>query len=469
MHKTLKKLIAFSLLMVVSVSYGQVWEAQSYGPTETYAREQVLSNLASNLYVQIESESTSIADSAKGLKATTKTKATTHLPILGAQVDCVAKNTEYSCRGVLKSEQVAPLYREKLLLLSEDLTRVKKALGSMSQSQQEQALAKAINQVDEWYRLREVLVLLSNADAKDLTLSISKHDLMTRLEKSLLQSKSLAHAAKQLVQNIHHNRILVLPATLPDSREVTEFAQAIKVNIETALNGRTTSADRAEFFFEGEYAQHTQGITVNYRLMDRQGSVVAASLVKIAPAAYSHLTTQPKAIDFDQLLHSGYAVSTEFSVQLRTNRGMRDLAFMAGEAVELFIKLNQPGYYYLVGHTKSSLTEKSYVLDLQDAPGNRKFVQYVNADDANRWLSLGEFEVEPPFGVESLQVMAVKDDPVDLIPATQFDGTYYTIAQDVNEGVSKTRGLVKKKKKNSEVKPAEAVLMFTTLPNLTVD
>ncbi|MFC3150088.1 hypothetical protein ACFOEK_03530 [Litoribrevibacter euphylliae] len=469
MYKVLNKLIALSLLVFVSVSYGQTWDAQSFGPTEAYAREQVLSHLASNLYVQIESESVSVADTVKGLKSTTKTKATTHLPILGAQVDCFAKSNEYTCHGLLDSQQAAPLYLQKLTLLSDEIQHTEKAIDSMSQIQQEQALAKAINQIDEWYRLREVLALLSSADAKKASLDVSKHDLMERLQQSVSQSKSLAHAAKQLVKNITQSNILILPATLQSSREVTEFAQAMKVHLESVLGGKTTSLNRAEYYFEGQYAKHGKGITVNYRLVDRQGSVVAARLVRLAPSAFAHLNTQPKAVDFDQLLHSGYAVSSDFSVQLRTNRGMRDLAFMAGESVELFIKLNQPGYYYLVGHTKSNQGEKSYLLDLQDAPGNRKFIQYVNADDANRWMSLGEFEIEPPFGVESLQVMALKNDPMDLIPYTEFDGTYYTIAKSVSEGVSKTRGLVKKKKKASEVNPAEAVLMFTTLPRVVTD
>ena len=120
--------------------------------------------------------------------------------------------------------------------------------------------------------------------------------------------------------------------------------------------------------------------------------------------------------------------------------------------------------FLFIGHTKSTQDEKSYLLDLQDAPGNRKFIQYVNADDANRWIALGEFQIEPPFGIESLQVVAMKQDPLTAIPNTKYDGNYYTISNDISEGVAKTRGLVKKKKKVDKVKPAEAVLMFTTLP-----
>ena len=50
----------------------------------------------------------------------------------------------------------------------------------------------------------------------------------------------------------------------------------------------------------------------------------------------------------------------------------------------------------------------------------RKFINYINQDDANKWLELGEFTIEPPYGVESLQIIACTAD-FDTVPATTFD------------------------------------------------
>jgi hypothetical protein len=448
------------------LAYSLVFEAHSFGETEALAREQVLSSLASSLYVNIESESLSVADSKTGLHSTTKTKVSTHLPVLGASVSCESSGDEYLCHGVLTAEQSAPLYQNKLSELAKAIEDMHSNLSKLGQAQQEKALMKLVNQVDEWYRLRNVTALLGNPT--ELSLSIQKEALMDRLSKSLSLSQSLAHAATRLTDGITFKGVYIQPATLTDSREVTEFAHALKVVMDSVLKTQIASPELAQYFLQGEYSLHGQGMSINYQLTDRWGSVLSANLAHLSPSAYAHLTVKPKAIDFDQLLHSGYAVSSEFNVQLRTNRGMRDLAFSEGETVELYVKLNQPGYFYLIGHTKSDKQEKSYLLDLTDAPGNRKFVQYVNADDANRWIALGAFEIEPPFGVESLQVIAMQRDPLDLVPGNRYDGVYYTISDNISDGVAKTRGLVKKKAQISS-KPVEAVLMFTTLPNPAID
>ena len=114
--------------------------------------------------------------------------------------------------------------------------------------------------------------------------------------------------------------------------------------------------------------------------------------MNLLPESYQGYRTEPLVLDFDKLLHQGYAVSNAFKVQLNTNKGSRNLLFEKGETVELLIKMNRPGYYYLVGHSKNSESEMSYLLELNEAHGDRRFVSYLNADDANKWLSLGPVE-----------------------------------------------------------------------------
>ena len=52
----------------------------------------------------------------------------------------------------------------------------------------------------------------------------------------------------------------------------------------------------------------------------------------------------------------------------------------------------------------------------EEARAPRRFVQFVNADGVNRWISLGEFEIYPPLGLEHLQVIASKEDLVWRLP-----------------------------------------------------
>jgi len=429
----------------------EIYSSQSYGDTEAYAREQVLLNLASNLHVKIESESQSIADSKSGLTSSSKTKAIVNLPVLGAQVDCFPKGIEYTCHGLLNSETSAPLYVSKLTQLKEKILEQANPTQDVTQDVREQSLMNAASLIDDWARYLEVLHFLSPTSAKTLQLNVTKAELLSRLERSQASSESIPHALERFTQGFDYQSVFVFPPRPEQSNEITQFSRFFKASLESRLSGQLVNQQRARFYLRGSYSKTDEGISVHYKLLNKQGDAVDSRIVKLAPQAYQGLQFEPKLIDFDQMLHSGYAVSSDLNVQIRTDQGQSDLAFSLGESIELFVKLNRSGYFYLVGHTKTHGNEKSYLLDLQDAPGNRKFINYVNADDANRWISLGEFEVQPPFGIESLQIIASSKDPVDALPNTSFDGSYYLISNNLKEGLVLTRGLVKKKKKSREI------------------
>ena len=120
------------------------------------------------------------------------------------------------------------------------------------------------------------------------------------------------------------------------------------------------------------------------------------------------------------------------------------------------------GYFYVVGYTQTPNGTLSYLLELQEGIGNSKFVKFVNADDASKWMSLGEFSVEKPFGVESLQVMASNHE-VTTLPSTFYDEAsgYYVISNDIKKALTTSRGL--KKKKSAKDEFSEDVMSFTTM------
>jgi hypothetical protein len=222
----------------------------------------------------------------------------------------------------------------------------------------------------------------------------------------------------------------------------------------------------ADYQYSGQYLVHEQGLRLSYNLIDRDGNTVKAQVVELTPDSYQRFRTTALAPDFDTLLHKGYAVASDFKAQLNTNKGSSQLLFEKGETAQLLVKMNKAGYFYMVGHSKNDEIEISYLLDMNEAGGNRRFIFYINADDANKWVSIGEFEISPPFGVESLQLIASEKDLVNNLPEYNYDNAsgYYVVARNIEEGVEltrKTRGL--KKKKNTLVaETAETVLLFTT-------
>jgi len=120
------------------------------------------------------------------------------------------------------------------------------------------------------------------------------------------------------------------------------------------------------------------------------------------------------------------------------------------------------GYIYIVGYTQTSNGKLSYLLALNEGSGDSQFKMFINADDANRWMSLGTFIIEPPFGIESLQVIASNKN-ITILPYVELDekSGYYIISKDIKKALTTTRGL--KKKISQKAETSEDVLSFTTV------
>ena len=101
----------------------------------------------------------------------------------------------------------------------------------------------------------------------------------------------------------------------------------------------------------------------------------------------------------------------------------------------------------------------------EEARAPRGFVQFVNANDINCWISLGEFKTYPPLGLEHLQVIASKDDLVWRLAKHRFDeeSEFYLVGKDPRGGLVKTQAAKGPKKKKLQKYTAEAVLTYTSL------
>jgi len=94
-------------------------------------------------------------------------------------------------------------------------------------------------------------------------------------------------------------------------------------------------------------------------------------------------------------------------------------------------------------------------------------VRRVDADAANQWQAVGQFTVEPPVGLEAVQVIATTESPERALPPAKFDPArkLYLVGTNPGDSVERTRGLVLVNMSGASATGAigEAVLYFTTL------
>jgi hypothetical protein len=460
-----QKLPFILLCLISNIVQATILTGEGYGKNMEAARNEALATLASSIFVQIDSSSQSYQDSKGEESFNISSRSSTSLPLFGLAFDCYAKGDQFFCIASMDSTRALPLYLQKINELRANLDERMARVDGLPKAQRYSQLQQVAVDYEQFSKYRTVVLYLSEYKTAIPAPGFSQLLVQERMASLETEVASLELAAKLLAREIDTKSLYINPPALIGSHEITPFATALRQALLLELDSTSNPVD-ADYHYNGQYQLHDKGMRLSYSLSDRQGNTKKAHVIELTPASYRQFRTTALAPDFDALLHKGYAVANDFKAQLNTNKGSSQLQFKRGEIAQLLVKLNKAGYFFIVGHSKSTGLEISYLLDLNEANNNRRFVYYVNSDDVNKWVSIGEFEASPPFGIESIQLIASEKDLINNLPDYHYDSSsgYYVVAENIEKGVDltrKTRGL--KKKKNTLVaETTETVLLFTT-------
>ncbi|WP_321778983.1 FlgO family outer membrane protein [Sulfurimonas sp.] len=437
-----------------------------YAQTNKEAKKEALGDLSQVIKSEVRSnfESKSFVKGDKGNSSSSSNiKISSNLPILGADFTFIDRAMEVEARVELSPHKVKALYTKKLQNIKKELDSISSEIGNTSSSSSTlklQLYSDAYSLLKEYDRYESVAMILGSKLPNRPTLTKAK----VKLELAKLDSNidSLDMASRVLAKSFKNKNIFVYPPLMQSNTTVAQFGAVFVKKLKAKVKS-VKSPKNASYLLVGEYVVTKKMMVLNYELLSiKTNEIVASKTININKKAYKNIQVKPKNIDFDALLNSGVISSSSLKVSLNSNRGSENLLFNKGEDIELFVKLNKMGYIYIVGYTQTKEGSFSYLLELSEGNGNSRFVKFINADDASRWISLGEFTVEPPFGVESIQVIA-SNRKINSLPSVSYDekSGYYIISKDIKKALVKTRGIKKKKSKKTEL--SEDVMSFTTI------
>jgi hypothetical protein len=194
----------------------------------------------------------------------------------------------------------------------------------------------------------------------------------------------------------------------------------------------------------GKYTRKTDSVLLQYRLLDSETGKAKTVFLKIPDRLLAGIRTTPIHRAFDQQLHQNILGDEEFQVQVESSRGNRNILIYEKENISLKLRASQSAWFYIVGHVIHMNQQYSYLVELD--PRNATFVGRIGADQVNRWVEIGEFTIEPPLGVEHLQLVAASYDLSDSLPPTRWDEKlgYHVIRGSENDalaGLQTVRGL----------------------------
>ena len=437
-------------------------KVEARAASEQQARREALAALSESILVQVKSESNSLVKGTGERQEELRISSHSDIPLIGADVTCLSTGREVLCEAKLESSKSLVIYVRKLEELRREVGELDARIAKLEPASRYPQLIQLLTIAEQFEKYRAVAQILG---AEAISHAVKIHDIQEQLRSLEKHASTMDIAAQVIAKGLRTEALYIYPASPQGSHEVTPFGRVMRDKISQQLNP-VNSPDKASQYLKGEYEQIDNGIHLTYRLLDSSGNTLETRIAALAPAAYKGVQTKPVTLDFDRLLHDGVVLGSDFKAQLNSNRGSEGVLFDEKDEVELFVKISRPGYFYVVGHVVKPTENYSYLLEVSNADGDRKFIRYANADDVNKWLSIGRFEATPPFGIESLQLMASSDDPISRLPSHQLDkkSELYVTAKNAQQGITNTRALKPKRTEADKVYQTEAVLMFTTMP-----
>jgi len=457
-------LILFCSFFICAPLWAVELNAEGIGKTDTESRANATSELSFIIYSDVKSSvSVDMSDDPANQKQIVRkqTDVISALPIYNAEYKTEQVGNVFQTKARLSSDKALSVYKAEIDKSIQTINDTYELILSEKSASAKYAYTMSVlSSFENLEKLKIVLNVLGGEYKKYPNVTIEQ---IQNIKSDIgFKSDSMRHAAALIAAELKKDAVYVYYPMFNGSDEVTQFSSVFRDLIASNLKS-VDSIYSADFFIETNYSVSDSGMYISATLTDKQGITLAKSVKMLEPKSYAGLKTEPESLSFEKLLKMGLSTSSDFFARISSQNGKKAMLYRSGDAVELFVKLNKPGYFFLVGHVDKNGQRFSYIVDFYNTKGLRKFIRHIDADEINRWISIGEFDIVPPFGLETFQMIATIKDPVDMIPSNVFEpeSELYIVNKDINKGVNQTRALKLRPENIDAV--AEDVLIFSTI------
>jgi hypothetical protein len=318
-------------------------------------------------------------------------------------------------------------------------------------------LAEWFAWLDQYRRVHAVLVLFSSAARPEVEWDeAALRQRSVKILSPVASAKDLAQLVKTELDRAKISGVQVVAPVRADNLEVTGLSGSIADELRSLVS---TPGEAARYTLDGRYERIDGRILLTLFLMNASFNTERAFVFVLPAATEQSFRALPAAGGFAETLSRGLVridsldqgagpmagvAGNVMGVDVRTERGQRGLYYRPGDRDQLLVKLDRPGYYYIVAHVEKANTRFSYLMEIGEPGSGNRFVRRVDAEGANRWRIVGQFTVEPPLGLEAVQVFATSEPPDRALPPARLDPArkLYVIGIDPIETIKRTRGLV---------------------------
>ena len=448
---------------------------------KTIAFEEAISDISNQLYTQVTSEqflNKTLHDDKLVSNFKQKIHIVSSLPIHGVTKEQESEqNGKYILLLSFDKKNVASIYKEKA---NELVTEINVILADYKNkkdiSTKESILNTLSKKLTNYEKYSLVAKLLKQTGIKEP--KIKPYFVEKELRELYnITTKNIENLVTVLAQQIKKsnikNSIKVMPFFYEDKGVYSTFSSELKNYLEKELSKtmNITSKQDSIYKLAGNFFIKNNHIVVKATLYDSFGDIELITMAKMKINNKNIDYYKPKLNEYSNLNQP--VLNTNLNIQVRMNKMTKNLLFKKGQVVNIEVKVSKEAYISIIGNMRTKQGKQiQYLMPLNENIDKIKYQKFIPYQNSNLWVSIGEFEVYPPFGVEVLQVFATNLNIANKLPYTKpklIDGEEYDVIVDkyeqtlnANRSIAKMRGL-KLANKNKELEKAEAILKFTTV------
>ncbi|MEA3316174.1 MAG: hypothetical protein U9Q30_09980 [Campylobacterota bacterium] len=461
----MKKLKIVTALLITTLSLSaKTITGEGYGTLEKDAKDEALTDLSKNIYVDVKSNFKTIIKLFNNDYQKSKEKISdisSDLPIIGASYHKIIGDRLVKSIATISSSGSLQLYKSELFRLNQNIFKSMQEYKKAKNSDiKYNILNNTLKDIENFNKHKIVAILLG---AKHLPiLTTTKSQILAELQKYSQDIPTIKIASKILTDDITQENIYLSSIKANGSNQVTQFAKVIKSEMGKYLNTTRYSSD-ANYYIKGSYEILSNSIFISVHLYDKSNKIIKTNTATLKPSAYKHTNYKPSIKTFDYAMNTGFIKSGNLSVNIGFKGYNRDngIDLDENDEIDIIVKTNKPICYFLMGHTLHKNSKFSYILPIQ---GN--IINYITGEDVNRYIPIEEnIPISKPFGSENLQIFAstMKNNRCPLkVPNSYKDNDgYFVVGTKPSKVVQNTRALNISKRKN-KIEKAEASISWTS-------
>ena len=253
--------------------------------------------------------------------------------------------------------------------------------------------------------------------------------------------KNKADLLKRVKQLLETRRVNIKPFVNKRSFEITPFASALHQSISRNFGNR--DVEKAKYQLRGEYAIDMNGdILLDLWLFNEFNEVIGLENLKLDKAIRAGHRISNIFYNEDIFPSLPLTQSYGFPADVKIGESSSNALLLVGEETNLQVKLDNPGFYFIAVHVVRENEQFSYLLPLRQ--GNVPFVQVTLRNQRYQHISLGKFNITPPTGVETIQLIASGINLEKYLPPYKWSEKrqQYVISGsegDISKGISQVR------------------------------